>query len=94
MDFNISSSNLLKGMLDVSKAIPGKTPLPILEHILMVVRGDSVELTASDNDLTLRTSVAAESVNEEGGIAVLAHHVIDLLKTVFLDKAFDIEAFG
>ena len=55
MDFNISSSNLLKGMLDVSKAIPGKTPLPILEHILMVVRGDSVELTASDNDLTLRT---------------------------------------
>ena len=82
MDFNISSSNLLKGILDVSKAIPGKTPLPILEHILMVVRGDSVELTASDNDLTLRTSVAAESVNEEGGIAVLAHQVIDLLKTI------------
>ena len=32
MKLNISSTDLLKGLLDVSKAIPSKSPLPILEN--------------------------------------------------------------
>ena len=38
MKLNISSTDLLKGLLDVSKAIPSKSPLPILENFLTAPR--------------------------------------------------------
>ena len=42
MEFNVSSASLLKGILDVSKAIPAKTALPILENFLFVLRGETL----------------------------------------------------
>lgn len=57
MEFNVSSAELLRGVLDVSKAIPAKTALPILENFLFVLSGDKLEITASDQELTLRTVV-------------------------------------
>ena len=36
MNLTISSTNLLKALMDVSKAIPSKSPLPILENFLFV----------------------------------------------------------
>ena len=38
MKLTIASSELLKGLLDVAKAIPSKTPLPILENFLFDLR--------------------------------------------------------
>ena len=34
MKFNVSSTELLKGLMDISKAIPAKSALPILENFL------------------------------------------------------------
>ena len=82
MEFNVSSAELLKSILDVSKAIPSKTALPILENFLFSVKGDSLEITASDNELTLRTVVQLDNVKEEGSAAVPARHLIELLKTL------------
>ena len=80
MKLSISSATLLKGLLDVSKAIPSKTTLQILENFLVVLRGNTLEVTASDSELTLRTSIEADKVEEEGSIAIPARHIIDLLK--------------
>ena len=80
MKFSISSAALLKGLLDVSKAIPSKTTLQILENFLVVVKGSTLEVTASDSELTLRTSIEADKVEEEGALAIPARHIIDLLK--------------
>lgn len=80
MKFVISSSELLKGILAVSKAIPAKSPLPILENFLFVLKGTTLEITASDTELTLRTEVETESTAEEGQIAVPANHLTNLLK--------------
>ena len=82
MELKVSSAELLRGVMDVSKAIPAKTPLPILENFLFTVKADSLELTASDQELTLRTLVPVESVKAEGSIAVPARQVIDLLKSL------------
>jgi len=82
MEFKVSSAELLKGILDVSKAIPAKTPLPILENFLFVLKGDSLEVTASDQELTLRTIIKVESTMEEGSIAVPARQLIELFKTL------------
>ena len=80
MKLNISSTDLLKGLLDVSKAIPSKSPLPILENFLFVLKGNRLEVTASDSELTLRTAIEVDGAEENGSIAVPARHMIDLLK--------------
>ena len=80
MNLTISSTNLLKALMDVSKAIPSKSPLPILENFLFVLKEGKLEITASDSELTLRTSLEVEVADEDGSIAVPARHMIDLLK--------------
>jgi len=80
MKLIISSSELLKGIMSVSKAIPAKSSLPILENFLFDLAGNTLTVTASDSELTLRTTIEAESVEEEGRIAVPARHMMDLLK--------------
>ena len=82
MEFIVSSAELLKGIIDVSKAIPAKTALPILENFLFKLTGDKLEITASDQELTLRTVMDTISVSDEGAIAVPARQMMDLLKTL------------
>ncbi len=80
MKFNVSSTELLKGLMDISKAIPAKSALPILENFLFDLKGNILEVTASDSELTLRTEIEVDTTEEEGRIAVPARHIIDLLK--------------
>ena len=70
MEFNVSSAELLKALVDVSKAIPAKTTLTILENFLFVLKEGKLEITASDQELTLRTAVPVDNVKEEGSICV------------------------
>ncbi len=81
MEFIVSSAELLKGVLNVSKAIPAKTSLPILENFLFVLGDGRLDLTASDQELTLRTSVPVE-VKAPGRMAVPARQLTDLLKAL------------
>ena len=80
MKLIISSLELLRGVMAVAKAIPAKSPLPILENFLFDLKGNVLEITASDSELTLRTRIEVESTTEEGRIAVPAKHMMDLLK--------------
>ncbi len=80
MKLIISSAELLKGVMAVSKAIPAKSPLPILENFLFDLKGNTLEITASDSELTLKTQIEVETAEEEGRIAVPAKHMMDLLK--------------
>lgn len=80
MKFNVSSTELLKGLMNISKAIPAKSALPILENFLFDLNGNILEVTASDSELTLRTEIEVDNTEEEGKIAVPARHLTDLLK--------------
>lgn len=82
MEFNVSSADLLKGLADVSKAIPAKTTLPILENFLFELKGDRLQLTASDTELTLRTSIEVQSAGEDNNIAVPSRQMMELLKNL------------
>ena len=79
MEFTVSSAALLKGILDVSKAIPVKTALPILENFLFVLKGDSLELTASDQELTLRTVVTVDSTTRNQRPAMLSLRLMPII---------------
>lgn len=82
MEFTVSSTELLKALMDVSKAIPAKSPLPILENFLFVLKNDNLEITASDQDITLRTNISVISSASEGSMAVPARQILDLIKTI------------
>ena len=49
-----TKSNLVKGVSIVSKAVPSKTTMPILECILIDATTDTIKLTANDMELRLR----------------------------------------
>ena len=66
--------------MTVAKAIPAKSALPILENFLFNLKGSLLEITASDSELTMRTSIEVENAEEEGQIAIPAKHLMDLLK--------------
>lgn len=82
MKLTVSSSELLKSVMAVSKAIPSKSTLPILENFLFDVKGNILEITASDAELTLRTKVELEFSECDGKIAIPSRHMQDLLKEI------------
>lgn len=66
-----TKSNLVKGVSIVSKAVPSKTTMPILECILIDATTDVVKLTANDMELGIETSIDGDIV-ERGIIALNA----------------------
>ena len=64
-----AKSNLLSGVQIVSKAVPSKTTMSILECILIQSSGDEIKLTANDMELGIETIIDG-NVLESGIIAL------------------------
>jgi DNA polymerase-3 subunit beta len=69
MQFICEKSTLQDGISTVQKAVTGKTPMPILNGILLKAIGDSIILTGSDIDLSIETKIKA-NILEEGNIVI------------------------
>lgn len=72
-------SNLLKGVNIVSKAVPSKTTLPILECILIDATTNIIKFTANDMELGIETVVEGE-IAERGIIAIDAKMFFDIVR--------------
>ena len=64
-----SKSNLVKGVSIVSKAVPSKTTMPILECILIDATTDIIKFTANDMELGIETIVEGDILSK-GMIAI------------------------
>lgn len=64
-----NKADLLKGVSTVSKAVPSKTTMPILECILIDASNAVIKLTANDMDLGIQTEIKGTIV-EKGMIAI------------------------
>lgn len=80
MKFAVSSSELLHGLLSVSRVIANKPSQAILENFLFELKENTLTVTAADGETTLRTSIQIENVMEEGEVAVPAKLLTDSLK--------------
>ena len=72
-------SNLLNGVNIVSKAVPSKTTMSILECILIDVRNDEIKLTANDMELGIETTIEGQII-EKGMIALDAKIFLDIVR--------------
>ncbi|MBU3840666.1 MAG: DNA polymerase III subunit beta [Candidatus Ruminococcus intestinipullorum] len=72
-------SNLVKGVSIVSKAVPSKTTMPILECILVDASTDIIKLTANDMELGIETKIEGE-IQERGIIALNARIFSEIVR--------------
>lgn len=74
-----SKSNLLNGLQIVSKAVPNKTTMSILECILVDATKNVISLTANDMELGIETIIEGDIV-EKGIIALDAKIFLDIVR--------------
>lgn len=79
MKIMCSKNNLVKGVGIVSKAVPSKTTMPILECILIDATTDVIKLTANDMDLGIETRIEGNII-ERGVIALNAKIFSDIVR--------------
>ncbi len=72
-------ANLLNGVQIVSKAVPGKTTMPILECILIDASQGRIKLTANDMELGIETIIDGDIV-EKGIIALDAKIFLEIVR--------------
>ena len=80
MKFVVSSIDLLNHLLTLYRVVSTKNTLPILDNFLFRLDGNNLEITASDLETTMVTSMSLENVSEPGNIAIPAKILTDSLK--------------
>ena len=74
-----SKADLVKGVSIVSKAVPSRTTMPILECILIDASANEIKLTANDMELGIETVIEGEIV-ERGIIALDAKFFSEIVR--------------
>ena len=80
MKFIVSSSYLLKKLQVFGGVINNNNTMPILDNFLFELSTNSLTISASDLETTVRGTLEVES-DSEGSIAVSAKLLTDILKT-------------
>src|SRR5215468_1277507 len=76
MEITVSKSELLRELTATQGVVERKTTIPILPNYLFEASGDKLSLTATDLDLSLRTSCNAK-VKKEGACTIPARKLYD-----------------
>lgn len=76
-----SQSNLWNGLQIVSKAVPNKTTMSILECIMIDATKDIITLTANDMDLGIETVIEG-NILEKGSIALDANTIRNIVRNL------------
>ena len=79
MKLTCQKSDLLKGVNIVSKAVPVRTTMPILECILIDAITDKIKLTANDMELGIETVIEGNII-DPGIIALNAKFFLEIVR--------------
>src|SRR5690348_6333031 len=79
MEITVSRSELLRELTATQGVVERKTTIPILSNFLFEAAGDKLTITATDLDLSLRTSCPAK-VKKEGSCTVPARKLYEYVK--------------
>ncbi len=85
MKFTIKKELLLEALNKVSKAISTKNLIPVLAGIKFELKKKKLILTASDNDITIQTSIDAKNeedfkIENEGSIIIQGKYILDIVR--------------
>ena len=79
MEFSVKKFDLL-GELELTQGVvERKTTIPILSHLLFEAKGNSLSITATDLELSIRTSCDAKS-KKDGTCTIPAKKLYDIVR--------------
>src|SRR5579863_6243257 len=79
MEFSVKKFDLLGALNLTQGVVERKTTIPILSHLLCDAKGNSVTLTATDLELSIRTACEAK-VKKEGAGTIPAKKLLELVR--------------
>lgn len=87
MFFKINKKEFLDNINIVSRAVSINSPLPVLHNIKLTVKKDYVQLTASDSDISIQTSIYANNnssleIKDEGNILLDGKYLSDVIRKI------------
>ena len=85
MKFTIKKELLLESLTKVSKAISTKNLIPVLAGVKFELKKKKLVLTASDNDITIQTTIEANNeedfkIESEGSIIIQGKYILDIVR--------------
>ena len=91
MHFKVAKKQLLDGLNIVSRAVSLNSPLPSLHGILLVVKEDYIQLTASDLDISIQVKIVNSEdskleVAETGDIILDSKYILDMIRKIDSDE--------
>ncbi len=89
MECKIDRSALLAGLGIIAEAIPSRARQPILEHAFVTASETGLTLIATDTEIEIQTTVAAE-VGLGGSVTLPCHKVLSICRSLPSSAALDI----
>ena len=84
MKLKIKKNLLLEELNKVSRALSSKNIIPVLAGIKFELKKDELILTASDNDITIQSSLKANKdkliIEKEGSIVIQGRYILDIVR--------------
>ena len=80
MRFTLSSSALNNRLQTLARVINSKNSLPILDSFLFQVGNGQLQITASDSENVMRSTLQLEENEGEGQFAIPNHTILDAMK--------------
>jgi DNA polymerase-3 subunit beta len=81
MKFTVSSNELQKALAKVSGVVPSKSTLPILENILFRLTKNTLQLAATDLEVSMAASIDVKG-SDDGSIAVPAKRLMETIRAL------------
>jgi DNA polymerase-3 subunit beta len=79
MEFSVTKSALLNELTTTQGVVERKTTIPILSNLLVEAQGNRLSITATDLELSIRTSCEAK-VKKEGAGTIPAKKLLELVR--------------
>src|ERR1700739_3285237 len=79
MEFSLSKAALFNELTTTQGVVERKTTIPILSNLLCEAKGNRVDITATDLELSIRTSCEAK-VKKEGAGTIPAKKLLELVR--------------
>jgi DNA polymerase-3 subunit beta len=80
MKLTVDRKNLLAVITPMAGIVERTTSVPVLSHVLLKVRAGRLEISATDLECSLTTSVDAKEMEAEGGLAVQMKKLLEIVR--------------
>src|SRR5687768_14762184 len=81
MELTVSKADLQKELQLCQGIVEKRSTIPILSNVLLKTAKDRLEIAATDLDVTLQSSCAA-NIKTEGGVTVEARRLFDVVRSL------------